>query len=130
MLASRVTVGQASLGSGTELRAIAAAVIGGVAIGGGVGRIWGVVFGVAILQVLATGMDIAGLTEFTKEMVTAGVLVGSVLVTSLRGYGLRGPLRQLAQSRLVTEWRTSEERRGIDVVKALLMRSGRRTNDR
>lgn len=125
MLSSRVTVGQASLGSGTELQAIAAAVIGGVAIGGGVGRLWGVLLGVAILQVLQTGMDIAGLTEFVKDMVTAGVLVGSVLVTNLRGKGVQGVLRQLAHSRVVTELQSSEERRGIEVVKALLTRSGR-----
>ena len=122
MYGSRTSVGQASLGSGTELQAIAAAVIGGVAIGGGVGRLWGVILGVAILQVLQTGMDIAGLTEFIKDMVTAGVLVGAVLLTLLRGRGLRGLYRQVAQSRAVAELRGSEERRRMQALKSLLRR--------
>src|SRR4051794_22073409 len=52
MLASRVSVGQASLGQGYELLSIATAVIGGAAIGGGVGRLSGVILGVALLTVL------------------------------------------------------------------------------
>src|SRR4051794_16771863 len=66
MLASRVSVGQASLGQGYELLSIATAVIGGAAIGGGVGRLSGVILGVALLTVLNTGMDIAGVGEFIQ----------------------------------------------------------------
>ena len=64
MLASRVSVGQASLGQGFELMSIATAVIGEVAIGGGVGRLSGVILGVVLVSVLSTGMNIAQLTEF------------------------------------------------------------------
>jgi ribose transport system permease protein len=84
MLASRVSVGQASLGQGFELMSIATAVIGGVAIGGGIGRLSGVVLGVALLSVLSTGMNIAQLSEFTQQMVTGVVLVLAVLIDRLR----------------------------------------------
>lgn len=90
MLASRVSVGQASLGSGYELSSIATAVIGGAAIGGGVGRVSGVVLGVALLTVLNTGMDIAGIGEFIQQMVTGAVLVVAVLIAQMRGVDLRG----------------------------------------
>ena len=84
MLASRVSVGQASLGTGFELMSIATAVIGGVAIGGGIGRLSGVVLGVALLSVLSTGMNIAQVSEFIQQMVTGVVLVVAVLIDRLR----------------------------------------------
>ena len=87
MLSSRVVVGQASLGQGYELLAIATAVIGGVAIGGGVGRLLGVVLGVLLLSVITTGMNIAGLSEFIQQMLTGVVLIAAVLVDRLRGRG-------------------------------------------
>jgi ribose/xylose/arabinose/galactoside ABC-type transport system permease subunit len=84
MLASRVSVGQASLGTGFELMSIATAVIGGVAIGGGRGRLSGVVLGVALLSVLSTGLNIAQVSEFIQQMVTGVVLVAAVLIERLR----------------------------------------------
>jgi ribose transport system permease protein len=88
MLASRVTVGQDSLGQGYDLLSIATAVIGGVAIGGGIGRLSGVVLGVATLVVLTTGLDIAGLSAFVKQMVTGVILIVAVLVAKMRGFEL------------------------------------------
>ena len=88
MLMSRVSIGQASLGQGFELLSIATAVMGGVAIGGGVGRLSGVVMGVALLAVLTTGMDIAQLSEFVQAMVTGGVLVAAVVIDRFRGVPL------------------------------------------
>lgn len=87
MLASRVVVGQASLGSGYELLSIATAVIGGVAIGGGVGRILGVILGVMLLSIITTGMNIAGLSEFVQQMLTGAVLIVAVLIDQFRGQG-------------------------------------------
>jgi ribose transport system permease protein len=95
MIGSRVSVGQAELGSGYELTSIATAVIGGAVIGGGVGRLSGVVLGVAFLSVLNTGMDIAGVGEFLQRMVTGGVLVLAVIVSQLRTGSLRGALRDV-----------------------------------
>lgn len=89
MLASRVVVGQASLGSGYELLSIATAVIGGVAIGGGVGRVLGVILGVLLLSVITTGMNIAGLSEFVQQMLTGALLVVAVVIDQLRGHGRR-----------------------------------------
>lgn len=85
MLSARVGIGQASLGSGYELLSIAAAVMGGVAIGGGAGRLFGVVLGVALFTVLGTGLNIAGVTEFVQQMITGLVLVAAVVLARFRG---------------------------------------------
>lgn len=87
MVASRVSVGQAGLGSGYELLSIATAVIGGVAIGGGVGRLSGVVLGVVLLSVMSTGMNIAGWSQFIQQMITGVILVAAVVVDLRRGRG-------------------------------------------
>ncbi|MDQ4212940.1 ABC transporter permease [Microbacterium capsulatum] len=100
MLASRVVIGQASLGSGYELESIATAVIGGVAIGGGVGRILGVVLGVGLLSLITTGMNIAGLSEFVQQMLTGVVLIVAVLIDRFRGRSMRG--REHPQPRAAT----------------------------
>jgi ribose transport system permease protein len=84
MLTARVSVGQGSLGQGYELLSIATAVIGGVALGGGVGRLFGVILGVTFITVLTTGLDIAGFNTFMQEMVTGVVLVVAVLVAKAR----------------------------------------------
>ncbi|HSF26581.1 MAG TPA: ABC transporter permease [Actinomycetes bacterium] len=80
MVASRVGVGQADVGQGYALLSIATAVIGGVAIGGGVGRLTGVVLGVALLTVITTGMNIAGISSFTQQMLQGAVVVAAVLL--------------------------------------------------
>lgn len=92
MLASRVSVGQASLGQGFELMSIATAVIGGFAVGGGVGRLSGVICGVALLSVLSTGMNIAQVSEFVQQMLTGVVLVAAVLIDRLRRRKGRTPV--------------------------------------
>lgn len=94
MLASRVTLGQASLGAGLELESIAAAVIGGAAIGGGVGRLLGAAMGVAILTVLTSGLEIVGISEFARQMVTGVVLVVAVAFNQRRRLGGWAILRQ------------------------------------
>ena len=108
MLASRVSVGQASLGQGFELMSIATAVIGGVAIGGGVGRLSGVILGVVLVSVLSTGMNIAQLTEFTQEIVTGVVLIGAVLIDRFR---LRGRQRRRVEATLSADESEASELR-------------------
>jgi len=85
MLSARVGIGQAGLGAEYDLMSIAAAVIGGVAIGGGAGRLSGVFLGVVLLTILSTGLNIASVNEFIQQMITGAVLVAAVLVARARG---------------------------------------------
>jgi ribose/xylose/arabinose/galactoside ABC-type transport system permease subunit len=101
MLGARIGIINGDIGynSGYDLDSIATAVIGGALIGGGVGRISGVVLGVAVLTVLRTGLDIQGVSDFPQRMVTGGVLVGAVLLAQLRAGQLRDLTRMLPTSR-------------------------------
>jgi ribose/xylose/arabinose/galactoside ABC-type transport system permease subunit len=96
MLTSRVAVAQGSLGQGYELLSVATAVIGGVLIGGGVGRLTGVVFGVVLVTVLNTGLDIAGVNPFLQQIVTGLVLISAVLLSRARAVSFRTLMRQIA----------------------------------
>jgi hypothetical protein len=94
VLASRLSVGQAESGTGYELLSIATAVIGGTAIGGGVGTVSGAILGTVLIQVLTTGLDIAGVGDYVQAMITGGVIVAAGLVGLVRGARL-GALRRL-----------------------------------
>lgn len=52
----RIASPQPSLGDGIELQAIAAAVIGGIALSGGVGNVLGAIVGMAIIRTIDSGM--------------------------------------------------------------------------
>lgn len=90
LLSARVGIGQAALGLSYDLLSIAAAVIGGVVIGGGAGRLIGVVLGVSLFTVLTTGLDIGAVDEFTQQMITGAVLVLAVLLAQSQARSNRG----------------------------------------
>jgi ribose/xylose/arabinose/galactoside ABC-type transport system permease subunit len=98
IVAARLSVGQAELGGGYDLLSIATAVIGGTVIGGGVGRLGGIVLGAALIQVLNTGMDIAGVGEYQHRMVTGAVIVVAAVIGRVRGTGARNLLRALSRA--------------------------------
>lgn len=97
MLTARISVAQGSLGQGYELLSIATSVIGGVLIGGGSGRLTGVVLGVLFITVLTTGLDIAGVNPFMQQIATGVVLVVAVIVSKARTGGLLSLLRVLTR---------------------------------
>lgn len=108
-IASRVSVGQASLGAGFELLSIATAVIGGAAIGGGTGRLSGVVLGVALLTSLTVGLDIIGVGPFRQQMVIGVVLALAVLVSQVRAGTFRSVDHALAWLRGLVLRRPAQE---------------------
>lgn len=84
ILTARVGSGEPNLGIGSELQAIAAVVIGGVAIGGGQGSIWGVGLGVVTLALLSNSLNILGVSSYTQLMVIGAVIVAATVVDRLR----------------------------------------------
>ncbi|MFT2520280.1 ABC transporter permease subunit, partial [Escherichia coli] len=64
MSASRLYGANGNWGSGYELDAIAAVVLGGTSLMGGVGTIWGTVVGALIIGVMNNGLTILGLSSF------------------------------------------------------------------
>ena len=57
---------------------IAAAVIGGASLSGGVGTVAGAILGALIMQSLQNGMLLMGITSAIQQMVSAGVLLLAV----------------------------------------------------
>jgi D-xylose transport system permease protein len=68
------------LGTLDELRVIAAAVIGGTALSGGIGTIYGAILGALIMQSLQSGMAMVGVDAPLQNIVVGAVLVIAVLV--------------------------------------------------
>jgi D-xylose transport system permease protein len=68
------------IGTLDELRVIAAAVIGGTALSGGLGTIYGAILGALVMQSLQSGMAMVGVDAPLQNIVVGGVLVVAVLI--------------------------------------------------
>ncbi|QBK32374.1 sugar ABC transporter permease [Roseitalea porphyridii] len=77
---ARLTFHSNDIGTLDELRVIAAAVIGGTALSGGVGTIYGAILGALIMQSLQSGMAMVGVDAPFQNIVVGSVLVAAVLI--------------------------------------------------
>ncbi|WP_341212369.1 sugar ABC transporter permease [uncultured Limimaricola sp.] len=77
---ARLTNHSNDIGTLDELRVIAAAVIGGTALSGGIGTIYGAILGALIMQSLQSGMAMVGVDAPLQNMVVGTVLVAAVLI--------------------------------------------------
>ena len=78
--AARLGFSTNDIGTLDELRVIAAAVIGGTALAGGVGTIYGAILGALIMQSLQSGMAMVGVDAPLQNIVVGAVLVAAVLI--------------------------------------------------
>ena len=76
--ASRLTVGQPNTGIGYELDAIAAAVIGGTSLSGGVGTVGGTLLGALLIGVINNGLDLLNVQSYYQQIVKGFIIVGAV----------------------------------------------------
>jgi ribose transport system permease protein len=84
MMASRLNSAQPALGSGYELEAIAAVVIGGTSLSGGQGSILGTVIGALIMSVLTNGLRIMSVPQEWQVVIVGLVVIGAVYADILR----------------------------------------------
>lgn len=84
VMATRLDSSQPSSGSGYELNCIAAVVIGGASLSGGVGSIGGTIMGVFIIGVLRNGLNLNGVSPFVQQVVIGLVIVLAVIFDNLR----------------------------------------------
>ncbi len=77
---SRLANHSNDLGTLDELRVIAAAVIGGTALSGGIGTIYGAILGALIMQSLQSGMAMVGVDAPFQNIVVGAVLVAAVFI--------------------------------------------------
>jgi inositol transport system permease protein len=81
---ARAESGQAGMGMMYELDAIAAAVIGGASLAGGVGRITGTVIGTLILGMVTSGFTFLRVDAYYQEIVKGGIIVAAVIADQYR----------------------------------------------
>ncbi|TIU21790.1 MAG: ABC transporter permease [Mesorhizobium sp.] len=82
--AARAQTAQAGMGVMYELDAIAAAVIGGTSLTGGVGRITGTVIGTIILGVMTSGFTFLRVDAYYQEIVKGMIIIAAVVVDVYR----------------------------------------------
>jgi ribose transport system permease protein len=84
LVTGRLGVGQPSIGNGWELNAIAAAVIGGISLTGGTGRVLGVAFGAILLVCINSGLVILHVSPYYQQIVLGAVLAIAIVTDRLR----------------------------------------------
>jgi ribose transport system permease protein len=84
VLSSRLDSSQPSAGLGYELDAIAAVVIGGASLSGGIGGIGGTVVGVLIIGVLHNGLNLVGVSPFIQQVIIGCVIAVAVTIDKFR----------------------------------------------
>jgi sugar transport system permease protein len=84
MVSSEIMSGTATTAKGWELDVIAAVIIGGTSLMGGVGRIWGTMVGVIFLGVLMNGMTLLNVSEYWQHVVRGVIILVAVLLNLLQ----------------------------------------------
>lgn len=80
VLSSRVMTGNAVDGQGYELDAIAAVVIGGTSLVGGIGGIAGTIVGVLIIGVISNGLDILFISYHYQQIIKGLIILVAVIL--------------------------------------------------
>jgi inositol transport system permease protein len=80
VLTARVQSATPALGTGYELDAIAAAVIGGTSFAGGIGTVWGTVVGALIIGVMNNGLDLLNVSPFYQQVVKGVIIILAIII--------------------------------------------------
>lgn len=78
VLASRTNSGQPAVGTGYETDAIAAAVIGGTSMTGGIGTIPGTLIGILIIGTLNNGLNLLDVSSYWQQIIKGLIILGAV----------------------------------------------------
>jgi rhamnose transport system permease protein len=78
VLLARFNTAAANAGNGLELYVVAACVVGGVAIAGGVGTVYGAVIGAVLLQAITMALGALGIPQFWQLAVNGTLVVAAI----------------------------------------------------
>jgi ribose transport system permease protein len=84
LLTARLETGEANIGASMPLESIAACVIGGVSLRGGVGRVGNVVLGALFIGLVQNGMNLAKIESYLQTVVLGSLLILAVIADQLR----------------------------------------------
>jgi rhamnose transport system permease protein len=99
LYAARYGTVNSQAGSGFELDAVGAAVIGGVAIFGGSGTVWGAAIGAYLLFTINRALPILGVQDFWQRAVVGALIIGAIVLDRVLA---------LRQARKLTEARDTD----------------------
>ena len=84
LLTARLDTGEANIGASMPLESIAACVIAGVSLRGGVGRVENVVLGALFIGLVQNGMNLARIESYLQTVVLGGLLILAVVADQIR----------------------------------------------
>jgi ribose transport system permease protein len=84
LLTARVESGEANLGGTIALESIAACVIGGVSLRGGIGRVESVVLGAFFIVLVQNGMNLMQIGSYMQMVLLGTLLILAVIVDQIR----------------------------------------------
>lgn len=84
LLTARVANGHPNGGAGMEMDAIAATVLGGTSIFGGMGNVWGTLVGVLTMTVITNGLTLLNINPYIQVIIKGLVLAAAVSISSIR----------------------------------------------
>jgi ribose transport system permease protein len=84
LLTARLDTGEANIGASMPLESIAACVIGGVSLRGGVGRVENVVLGALFIVLVQNGMNLARIESYLQVVVLGALLILAVIADQIR----------------------------------------------
>jgi rhamnose transport system permease protein len=83
VFAARYGTVSSDAGTGLELSAVAAVVIGGVAIFGGSGTVWGAALGAVLLVTINRALPILGIPDFWQQALVGALILGAIVLDRL-----------------------------------------------
>ena len=84
LLTARVQSGEANMGQELVLQSIAACIIGGVSLFGGIGRVGNVLLGVIFITLLTNGMNMVRIDGYLQQVVLGAVLILAIIADQTR----------------------------------------------
>lgn len=80
LLSARIGSGNPELGTGIELDAITASIIGGTSFKGGIGTIWGTIIGALLIGIINNGLDILNVSPFMQMVVKGAIIIFAIII--------------------------------------------------
>lgn len=91
ILSSQLLTGNGRLGAGFELEVITAVILGGTALSGGRGNIWGTLVAAIMLALIKNGLNLLGVPDFYQRLATGIILI---IALAINGFNERMKLKE------------------------------------
>lgn len=87
VLSSRLGSAEPTAGTGYELDAITAVVLGGTSLSGGEGTLWGTVIGALLLGVISNGLNLLNVNSFYQDAVKGVIILAAIMLDRKKAQG-------------------------------------------